>query len=378
MCTSSAVTVVSRVLRAALGLGEADVVVQNAAATPCRIGTTSLGALAAAALDLPGRLAVLASGAAADDRPTLAAGGRSLLRFVVDDLGAGPGGLCPVQLLPASHRAPLGAAVPALGTTGTCLSVPALPAVPGLPPLPGLSPAPPPTAVPSAPPARYRAGTTGYDVSWPQCGSPYPPSAPVAVVGVNDGRAFTTNPCLASEASWAGSSLDTYMNLNSPAAVSAADDTGPAGTCPARDGTCLAYDDGYNAARQALQLAATDGLHPRMWWLDIETVGRCGSFPTAGDAYWSCNRSLNARTIQGALDALRASGAEAAISSTSYQWSQITGGVSPGGPAVPNWLAGDTTSPPSSWCSGTHDFAGGPAWLLQLWPAHAYDRDQAC
>ena len=51
----------------------------------------------------------------------------------------------------------------------------------------------------------------GQDVSWPQCSSrqggyglPMPSaSAPFVVVGLTDGRAFTANPCVASQAAWA-------------------------------------------------------------------------------------------------------------------------------------------------------------------------------
>ncbi|MBV8295876.1 MAG: hypothetical protein JO085_03495 [Acidimicrobiia bacterium] len=81
--------------------------------------------------------------------------------------------------------------------------------------------------------------------------------------------------------------------------------------------------------------------------------------------------------MQGALDALRQRGIVAGIYSTSYQWGQITGSANPSGGAPPNWLAGASPSSPGSWCSGSHDFAGGPPWLLQFSP-QTWDRDQAC
>ena len=283
---------------------------------------------------------------------------------------------------PAPPPAPGG--LPGAGLPGT----PSLSGVPqtGLPGLPappsrsGQSPPPsqPSSSPPPPPPARYSSGSTGYDISWPQCGGSYPPQSAVAVVGVNDGRAFTANPCVTSEASWAGGALDLYMNLNSPTAADGTDSSGPAGNCGS-NAACLAYNYGYNAAQNSMGVANGDHLAPRMWWLDIETVGGCTqSFPTGGSGYWSCNQGLNRLTIQGALDAIRQSGAQVGVYSTSYQWGVITAGYTPNYGAPPNWLAGDDASPPSSWCDGSHDFAGGAAWLLQLYPSRNWDQDQAC
>ena len=304
----------------------------------------------------------------------------------------------PVPGLPSLPGAPsvppTGPAVPGLPVPG----LPSLPGVPGLPSpspggllpsLPGLSsllpgtpapaaPAPTHPAAPAPPPARYPSGTTGYDISWPQCGGSYPPSSPIGVVGVNDGRGFTTNPCLSSEAAWAGNGLDLYVNINSPSAADGTDSSGPAGNC-AGNTSCMAYNYGYNDAQYSMSVARSQGLAPRMWWLDVETVGGCAqSDPTGGSGYWSCNQGLNRLTIQGALDAIRSAGSQVGIYSTSYQWGVITAGYTPSNGSPPNWLAGDEASPPSSWCDGSHDFAGGAPWLLQVWPTQTYDRDQAC
>jgi hypothetical protein len=199
----------------------------------------------------------------------------------------------------------------------------------------------------------------------------------VAVVGVNDGRPFTTNPCLASEYAWAGGARELYMNLNSPSAQDGTDSSGPAGNCGSnRD--CMAYNYGYNAAVTSYNTAASQGVRAKTWWLDVEVVGNCApQFPTGGQGYWSCGQGLNTETVQGALDALRQRGLVAGIYSTGYQWGQITGGANPTGGGPPNWLAGASSSNPGGWCNGSHDFAGGPPWLLQFSP-QPWDRDQAC
>jgi len=211
---------------------------------------------------------------------------------------------------------------------------------------------PPQSQSPSGP-TTYPSGSQGYDISWPQCGSNYPPSAPVAVVGVNDGRAFTSNPCLTSEAAWAGRGLQLYLNINSPTN----------GSDP--------YTFGYNAAAQSVNDATNKGVRARTWWLDVETAGQCGN-------YWSCDQGANSRTIQGALDALRDRGLTAGIYSTSYQWGVITGGYMPSGGAPPNWLAGVYRSDVGAFCSGGHNFGGGTTWLTQIWEQSTYDEDQAC
>ena len=47
------------------------------------------------------------------------------------------------------------------------------------------------------------ASSTGYDISWPQCNSAFPPSPGFGIVGVNDGAPFTVNKCLDRELRWA-------------------------------------------------------------------------------------------------------------------------------------------------------------------------------
>ena len=213
----------------------------------------------------------------------------------------------------------------------------------------------------------YQPGATGYDISWPQCGGPLPP-APygLAVVGVNRGRAFTHNPCFASEAAWAGGELTIYMNLNAPPAEDPNSLHGPAGQCVGNDTGCMAYNYGYNAAVDSFTTASAAGASASLWWLDIETTNT-----------WDSNTFNNARTIQGAIDALTAEGVIAGIYSTSFQFGEIAGPYAPG---VPIWVAtGSGEATAVAYCGPDHAFGDGTAWLTQFGTAGVpYDQDYAC
>ena len=82
-----------------------------------------------------------------------------------------------------------------------------------------------PTSVAAAPPtsAKPTGGpSTGYDISWPQCGGPFPVNPAFAIVGVNRGIVFSPNPCLGvgngpSELAWAGgAAAQLYANTGNP------------------------------------------------------------------------------------------------------------------------------------------------------------------
>ncbi|HZT64707.1 MAG TPA: LamG-like jellyroll fold domain-containing protein [Acidimicrobiales bacterium] len=212
----------------------------------------------------------------------------------------------------------------------------------------------------------YPSGSTGYDISWPQCPQPYPGSPyTVAVVGVNDGHAFSTNPCLSSEAGWAGPDLTVYINLNSPNGASAsAGLSGPAGNCASSDTVCQSYNYGWASAVQSMDALASSRLSSGTWWLDVETGN-----------YWSGDTTANAAVIGGAIAALAGQGMTVGIYSTSYQWGVIAGSYQP---KVPVWYpTGTSTNNPAAWCTSTYGFSGGPVWMVQT-GAGNYDGDYAC
>jgi hypothetical protein len=260
---------------------------------------------------------------------------------------------------------------------------------------PAYLPPPPPPPLPS----QYTPGSTGYDVSWPQCQSAGSaltkslPSAPTfAVVGVNNGTIGGFNSCFAAEAAWAGQGLSVYVILQpAPAGSrSAIEMSGPKSSCAAGNLQCAAYDWGYNYAEADLAFVRAQGLQPQIWWLDVETAE---GWATSGTA-----QPANAAVVQGALDALSGAGKTVGIYCTWYQWGQITGAYVPPAP-VPIWVAGATNlangyysaesycqraltaGDPSTLTSVGIGFAGDTPWLVQ----YAYtpgpvpvDNDYAC
>ncbi len=212
----------------------------------------------------------------------------------------------------------------------------------------------------------YQPGTTGYDISWPQCGGALP-AAPhaVTVVGLNNGRMFTTNPCVGTEISWAGASLTLYVNTAGLPADSTSGVSGPAHDCAVADTQCRSYNWGLLSAAYDLAAAQQAGAHASMWWLDVETTNT-----------WSGDTAANAQVIRGLLDGLRAQGLIVGIYSTSYQFGVIAGGYTPG---TPLWVPTGTQNAGDApgFCSDSHTFGGGVTWLTQWW-SPTYDHDYAC
>ena len=233
--------------------------------------------------------------------------------------------------------------------------------------------------------------TTGYDISYPQCPSSFPQNPTFGIVGVNGGRAYASNACLAAEYAWAAASTSTtypkvsfYANTGNPGPVLSK--AWPAGqTYPrACDGTWsegCSYDYGWNAAAdsfaKAAGVAGTTGARTAYWWLDVE-LGN--SWADASDsANWA---ALNTKDLQGAAAYLASqSVAQIGFYSTGYQWGQITGLNASTSPAYfpasyVNWVPGATSlSGARSKCSST--FTGARVQLTQ-YIANNFDVDYRC
>jgi hypothetical protein len=255
-----------------------------------------------------------------------------------------------------------------------------------------------PTTVAAAPPtstAAKPAGgpNTGYDISYPQCGGPFPTNVAFSIVGVNRGIVFSPNPCLGagngpSELAWAGGvTAQLYANTGNPGPALSSHwpdgQTAPrecnTPASPERDTVNCAYDYGWNAAADSYQTAvrayislglapagATTTPQANAWWLDVET----------GNS-WRSDVTLNVAALQGAVAYLQSAGAASiGFYSTQQQWNQITGG-SLAFAAHQSWLAGATTSKQARTNCGADAFTGNVVALAQYF-AKGFDADLRC
>lgn len=237
-------------------------------------------------------------------------------------------------------------------------------------------------------------GSIGHDVSYPQCGKPLPVGA-FGVVGVNGGKPFSANKCLAEQYAWATSLPNqamVYLNTSNPGALS---DFWP--KTPMSEGgvTCVnpasasdpgcAYLYGRNAATSALQVAGTAAVsRDTTWWLDVETANS-----------WDGNGLANTAVIQGMFDHLRTNGvAQVGLYAASKHWPAITGGYTvttaaqyrfdwsmyftPKYPmeSAPVWVPGATSATTAPAKCAT-SFTGGPTVLAQ-WIENNFDHNLVC
>ncbi|MGE3855537.1 MAG: hypothetical protein AB7G21_01120 [Dehalococcoidia bacterium] len=213
----------------------------------------------------------------------------------------------------------------------------------------------------------FPAGATGFDISFPQCGSPLPnPPFGFAIVGATGGRAFTENRCLSEQYRWAsiiGRQPGLYLNVKSPVGSNAEQAlTGPMGTCQPTDELCKGYNFGYKTAQHAVAYAKAQSATPASWWLDVETTSS-----------WLTDPIPNARVIQGAIDFLQTQGVPVGIYSNPAQWQTIAGSYSPG---LPVWttMANTAAEAPAMCWKG---FGGGQVVLVQYIEG-GFDTNYAC
>jgi hypothetical protein len=210
----------------------------------------------------------------------------------------------------------------------------------------------------------FQSGSYGFDVSNFQCGEPLPSGHAIGVVQVEGASFAPVNPCLASEAQWAGGGLNLYVYLTYGTAQSA--------TQPFCNGD-LACNYGFAVAQNAYADAQAAGVNTQVaWWLDVETA----------DAGWSPDLAENAQMVSGAIAGLRAEGLNnVGIYASPAVWNTIVG---PYQPPVSYWMADWTGSGPAS-CADVSSYQqkfllpSGPVVLVQYTnDADGFDGDYAC
>ena len=222
----------------------------------------------------------------------------------------------------------------------------------------------------------YVSGASGYDYSYPQCGTAAPTGS-FAVVGVNGGYPFTYyNSCLAAEyaaaaktgnaAVYINTGYDpTYTAIDGRHTTQACADASltVAGTQPQQAAWAVGCSE---ADRDAAYATAQSATSPTAWWLDVETANS-----------WSTNDlTLNDYTVQGIVAKLRQiTTAPVGVYSTAFQWGSIAGSYHPQVDA--NWLAtGQRTLKRAKQSCGSAGFTGAKIWLVQY--VATYDHDLVC
>lgn len=236
---------------------------------------------------------------------------------------------------------------------------------------------------------------TGYDISYPQCGSAYPANPAFGIVGVNGGLANDANSCFSSELSWAQGStgltsppqpaVSLYINTADPGPGTStrpiadwptSGSSTAYGTCTGGWTTACAYVYGEARASYSYGLVPSTTALSAPWWLDIETANSWATSSTSGYT------SLNIATIQGFIAGLQSSGAGGSVGiySTASQWQTITGLNATTSQSYfssqPDWVAGaGSLAGAKSNCSAS--FTGGRVTLAQ-YPSGGFDADYAC
>ena len=187
-----------------------------------------------------------------------------------------------------------------------------------------------------------------------------PTGLPIAIVGVNGGKAETANSCFSSELAWAKTTPavpELYLNTNAPPRTY----VGPG--CTRKNASCNSSQYGKAAADYDLT-HGVNGSGVYRLWLDVETANS-----------WSGNKSANAQVLQAMMDVFQQAGFKVGIYSTSSMYARITGNYT--FPGVALWIPGaQSLLNAPSFCASATTFAGGTTSLVQ-WTA-TYDQDYAC
>jgi len=222
--------------------------------------------------------------------------------------------------------------------------------------------------------ASYDVETTGYDISFPQCGGAYPHGA-FGIVGVNGGYPFVHyNPCLGDEVRHTPNPA-LYINTGYDPLYTQLDGRHTTFDCLVQSvavgGTAdqkAAWAVGCSEASRSIAYAASQGVAaPSSWWLDVETE----------NSWSSTDLSLNQFTIQGVVDTiLRQSPAAVGVYSTPVQWKQIVGNLPISG-VLADWVATGISSARRAPRACADSFTGAPVWFVQYLRG-GFDADYVC
>jgi len=211
----------------------------------------------------------------------------------------------------------------------------------------------------------YPNKIVGQDISWPNCNTLKLTPATFGIVGVNGGLDFYFNPCLGREAALYKNNLSLYVNTGFPGAPYDLKFQSWPLKCSTTNINCMAYNYGYNAGRESVNYALSQGVVSNNWWLDVETVNS-----------WQNNYSYNRSSLTGEVNAINDSLKPTEIGLYTYpaEWLVIAGNWQN---KLPNWVATDSNfkKVAENECFG-QSFNGGKTLLTQY--ISKLDLDLAC
>jgi|GEM_PF-445286 len=235
----------------------------------------------------------------------------------------------------------------------------------------------------------------GYDIGFPQCSSNLPASEGFAVVGVNDGHPFSTNPCLVQELQWATTTVtgrpEFYANTANP---------GPANNsswptsqqtpqiCYGANSVACSYDYGWNAAQGSFQNAVaaetqlgspspSTAAAGARWWLDVES-GNAWETIRTNSAPTSASFENDQGVIQGELAYFASIGVvSVGVYSTGSQWTGLIGATGSTFSTTSVWMPGAATLAAAQTECASASFTGGRVAMIQ-YPSNGLDGDYQC
>ncbi len=242
--------------------------------------------------------------------------------------------------------------------------------------------------------AAYAAAASGTrggnDVSYPQCDRALLSRQAFGIVGVNDGRANTTNPCLAGEIVWARKSsgdarqerLSFYVNTANPGRFKIADwpknnadqltravVKDPYGRCAGRDDRACSWQYGWNVAELDARTHGISKPSRYRWWLDVETA-----------TSWDPSTWNNRADLEGMVTYFHRIGSVVGVYSTTFQWHKIVKVVPPGSPLyrLADWVPGARTLAQAKANCRLAPLTGRGIITVTQWLAAKTDHDFSC
>jgi hypothetical protein len=250
-------------------------------------------------------------------------------------------------------------------------------------------------AIASAPTlTAYAASTSGTpsgnDISYPQCDKTLPAQQAFGIVGVNEGLANTTNPCLPDQIAWAQNSsgstrqprVSFYVNTANPGNLKVTDwpadnydpvnDVAvrdPYGACTGGDNRACAWQYGWNIAELDAQTRGISNPGRYRWWLDVETI-----------TSWEPSTRNNRADLEGMVAYFRHIGGTVGIYSMASQWGQIVK-IVPSTSSLyrlPDWIPGARTLARAKANCRLTPLTGRGIVTVTQWTASKTNHDYSC